>query len=180
VNRSWLRPASLVLVLAALAGCISVPPQPSPASPITPAPPPTARQRAETPPVFCDPVPAESQVTCEAAVAAAYEVLPPDHLPIIAIEFGYGGCPRGWRCRAGRQDGIQPRAYVLFYTAARGPQSGWVVLVAADGLGNVRATSNAIPYPPAMITDLARSQYADQALRRIADRLRERRGPTMG
>src|SRR5262245_57223212 len=92
VHASRLRRAPLPLAVLVLAGCVSVPPEPSPLTTITPTAQPTVTPVAEGPPVFCDPVPADSPMTCDAAVAAAIEVLRSDHASIRSSEFGDGEC----------------------------------------------------------------------------------------
>jgi hypothetical protein len=152
-----LRLGYLALPVLLLGACASLPPQPTPTSATTPVPQPTGAPVAQGPPVFCDPVPAgqPAALTCDPAVAAAIEALPPDHPEIRSIEFGYG-CPPRWRCgltREGQPEGGPQQGYVLFYVASSGPQRGLVVRVEADASGNVTATAAPIPWPPGIQTE---------------------------
>jgi hypothetical protein len=170
------------MALVSLAGCVSAPPPPTLS---TVAPPDSMRSSApvaQTPPVFCGAPPARLPsplLSCDAAVAAAIQLLPSDHAMIRSILFGYG-CPPKWRCRVVPiPEGGQQQGYVLFYLAGSGPQDDLVVRVKADAQGDITA-ADPVPYPPPIANDATARQYADQALRRMADRLRERRGVASG
>ena len=148
--------AAMALLIGTLAACSS--PEPSLAPRSVPIPPPSAATAAPSPPdlvhVLPEPdCPGSPRITtsdglrlditllCEGAVEAAVGVLPAEHLPVAAIEFGYGThCPRG--CPIPDFN----KGYVIFDTV--GLYTDLLVQVMANEAGDVAVIEGPSPLLP--------------------------------